>query len=142
MVDEAVEKKPFSNPRVVEVETYVPVVVKGKPNPLNPSRVPVQSPVAFNVRAFPEICSPVPVRSLNVSPPTVRFVVEAVMKDEYEVDDEYGEVMRLAAVTFPAVSMVVEAVPPTLSQLAERRVDEACPLKSIKDVVALWPAEG
>ena len=43
------------------------------------------------------------------------------------VDEEYGEVINPAAVMLPAPSIVVEAVPPTLSQLELRRVVDALP---------------
>ncbi len=76
-------------------------------------------------REVPERVRPVPVRSLNDSPLTIKLVVEAVRNDEYAVEEEYGEVMRLVAVMLPEESMVVEAVPPTFNQLAENRVDEA-----------------
>ena len=123
---------------VVEVETFPEKRVV----PSNPSRVPVQSPVAFRVRALLENCRPVPVKSLKVSPPIVRLVVEAVMNDEYAVEEEYGEDIKLAAVTLPRVSMVVEAVPPTFNQLAESNVEEAEPKSCIREVVADIPAEG
>ena len=57
----------------------------------------------------------------------IKLVEEAAAKEEYMVDEEYGEEIRLAAVMLPRVSMVVEAVPPTFSQLADSRVEEAWP---------------
>ena len=70
----------------------------------------VPSPDTVSVPA--ELESPEPKSLLNDDPLTMRLVVEAVMNDEYMVDEEYGEEMRLAAVTLPKLSMVVEAVPP------------------------------
>jgi hypothetical protein len=52
-------------------------------------------------RAPPESESPVPVRSLNDSPFTMRFVVEAFTYEEYMVEDEYGKVILLAKVLVP-----------------------------------------
>ncbi len=36
-------------------------------------------------------CNPEPRSELNDEPPILRLVVEAVMKDEYAVDEEYGK---------------------------------------------------
>ena len=80
--------------------------------------------VADMVACFPlsVVCRSVP---LSDSVPMYALVVDALTNDEYIVEEEYGEVMRLAAVMLPKLSMVVLAAPPTLSQLAERRVEEA-----------------
>ena len=43
------------------------------------------------VRAFPVLVRPEPKRLLKDSPFTMRLVVEAVLNDEYAVDEEYGK---------------------------------------------------
>ena len=58
------------------------------------------------VRIPPTFESPVPRSETKDEPPMFRFVVEAVMKDEYAVDEEYGNVI------LPAASIVVVAVEP------------------------------
>ena len=45
---------------------------------------------SFTVRAELVMVRPLPVRSLNDSPFTMRLVVDAVTNDEYAVDEEYG----------------------------------------------------
>ena len=64
------------------------MTVKGKPKPLNPSNVPVQSPVLSRVKAPPVLVSPEPKRLLNEELLIIRFVVEALRKDEYAVEEE------------------------------------------------------
>ena len=79
-VEEAVENSPpVKNPIVVEVELYPVLTVNGKAKLL----VTVSAPF--------ERDSPEPVRSLNDSPLTMRLVVEAVLKEEYMVEEEYGK---------------------------------------------------
>ncbi len=70
------------------------------------------------------------------------LVEEEVTKEEYIVEEEYGDEMRPAAERLPAESIVVEAVPPTLSQLADKRVDDALPYNWMREVVADTPAAG
>jgi hypothetical protein len=109
MVDEAVEKKPFS-PKTVVVELYPVLTVNGKAKveyavsreqetPLQvkspkSSLFSIAAVTLSTVRAELERVRPGPVRSLNDSPAIFRLVVEAVMNDEYMVLEEYGKVRR------------------------------------------------
>ena len=52
-----------------------------------------EADAVLQVRAPTESERPLPVRSLNDSPLTMRLVVEAVLNDEYRVEDEYADVI-------------------------------------------------
>jgi hypothetical protein len=71
IVEDAVEKNPLVRPRVVDVELYPETDVNGK--------LTVSAPETSE--------RPVPVRSLNDSPLTIRFVVDADVNEAYVVEE-------------------------------------------------------
>ena len=105
----------------------------------------------FKVRALPEICNPLPVKSLNDSPLTRRLVVLAVMNDEYMVDDEYGEITEVPK--YPVLGLVAQLAPISYELSVKRRLpvkvppvkersSEACPVRApLKVVAVIVPAE-
>ena len=54
----------------------------------------------------------------------------------------FGTVSAVASVSAPVEEKEEVAEPPKYATVAESCVDDAAPLKSIKDVVADWPADG
>ena len=136
MVDEAVERKPWSKPKVVEVETPQEVGVQAKTEP-----EPLES--------VPQITLPVESVSRVSQRPRERkrLVVEAVVENRLvevalvEVEFEavkFWRVVEPMTRRSPEVLMVVVAVPPILKEFAVKRL--AKELVEVAEVVVLWLA--
>ena len=88
------------------------------------------------VREPEESERPVPRRLLKEEPLTIKFVVEAELNEEQLVEDEKDRE------SLPLESIVVVAEEPKKAQFADRPVEEALPLRRIREVVADCPPKG
>jgi SOS-response transcriptional repressor LexA len=79
----------------------------------------------FKLRALPESVRPLPVKSLNDSPLTMRLVVEAVMKEEYIVEEEYGEITEVPK--YPVLGLVAPLAPISYELSVNKRLPVKVP---------------
>lgn len=69
--------------------------------------------VESSVRAPPVFVSPEPSSDVNVEPPSVRLVVDAVVNDPYVVDENANVCSAVHELALPRLSEIVEFVPPS-----------------------------
>ena len=69
--------------------------------------------VESSVRAPPVFVSPEPSSDVNVEPPNVRFVVDAVSNDPYVVDENANVCSAVHELALPRLSEIVELEPPS-----------------------------
>ena len=81
--------------------------------------------VESSVRAPPVFVSPEPSSDVNVEPPSVRFVVDAVVNDPYVVDEYANVCSAVHELALPRLREMVELLPPSWNPRvpATERVD-------------------